>query len=121
MAGPREIELIERLARHILHDDVAFVASLAHLVDGADIGMLNRRGETRFAQHRRAHLLRREQTGTQNLEYHGTLQQRVVRKIHNTAAACAEPANNLVVLDGLAFHRCFQCSCSVVRTVSDCR
>ena len=49
---PARDELVERLARHVLHDDVAFVAALAHFIDGADIGMLDGRGQPRLAQHR---------------------------------------------------------------------
>ena len=46
-------QLVQRLAGHVLHHDVAFVAGLAHFVDGADIGMLDRRSQPRLAQHRR--------------------------------------------------------------------
>ncbi len=54
-------QLVQRLARHILHGDVGLVAALAHLVDGAHIGMLDGRRQPRLAQHRRAHLLGRQQ------------------------------------------------------------
>ncbi len=67
-------ELIERLAGHILHDDVALVAGLAHFVDGADVGVLDGGGEAGFAQDGGAELLRREQAGAQNFEHDGALQ-----------------------------------------------
>ncbi len=75
--------------------------------------MFDGRSETRLTQNGGAQLLRREQAGAQNLEHHRALQQRVVGQVHHAAAAGAEAANDLVVLDGLSFHRCFKCSCSV--------
>jgi hypothetical protein len=49
-------ERVERLAGHELHDDVGFFAGFADLVDGADVGVFDRRGQPRLAQHRRPHL-----------------------------------------------------------------
>jgi hypothetical protein len=53
---PARNQLVQRLAGHVLHHDVALVAGLAHFVDGADVGMLDGRGQPRLAQHRRAQL-----------------------------------------------------------------
>ena len=43
-------ELIERLARHVLHDDVPLVAGFAHFVNGADVGVLDGRSKASLAK-----------------------------------------------------------------------
>ena len=101
---PARDQLIERLPGHVLHDDVAFVAAFAHFIDGADVGVLDRGGQARLAQHGGAHLLGRQQPGAQDLEHHGALQQRVVGQVNHAAAAGAQPADDLVMFDRLAFH-----------------
>ncbi len=65
--GPLGDELLERLARHILHGDVSFVAALAHFVNAANVGVLDGRCHARLAQHGVPHLLRGEQAGAQDL------------------------------------------------------
>ena len=101
---PARDELVERLAGHILHGDVAFVAAFAHFVDAAHIGMLDGRGQPRLAQHSGAHLLDGEQAGAQNLEHHGPLQQRVVGQVDHAAASGAQAAENFVMFNRFARH-----------------
>ena len=95
---------VQRLAGHVLHDDVAFVGAFAHLVDGADVGVLDGGGETGLAQDSGPHLFGREQAGAENLEHDGALQQHVVGQIDHAAAARAQLAENLVMFDGSSLH-----------------
>ena len=102
--GTARNEPVERLARHILHHDVAFVAALAYFINRADVGVLNRRSQPRLAQHRRAQLLGREQSRAQYLQHHRALQQRVRGQVHHAAAACSQPARNLVMFNRSSCH-----------------
>ena len=101
-------ELVQRLAGHILHDDVGLFAALAHLVDAAHVGMLDGRCETRLAQHRGAHLFGRQDAGVQHLQHHRSLQQRVVGLVDHSTAARAQPPQNLVMCDSFPLHRSTQ-------------
>ena len=109
---------IQRLPGNELHDDVGFFAGLTHFVDGADVGVLDRRCQPRLAQHGGSHLPLRQQTAAQDFEHHGPRQQRVVGEIHNTASACAKAAKYLVVLDHSSLHRCYKCTGVGIRRVS---
>ena len=53
-----------------------------------------------------AHLLGRQHAGVQHLQHHRPLQQRVVGLVDHAAAAGAQPPQNLVMCNRLAFHRC---------------
>src|SRR3984885_2111886 len=97
-------EPVERLAGNVLHDDIAFIAAFANFINSANIRMLDRRSQPGFAQHRRAQLLGRKQTGAQNLEDYRALQKRVVGQVDDAAAAGAQLALNLIVLDGSSLH-----------------
>ncbi len=67
-------ELVERLAGDVLHDDVGFFGvtgfcgSLADVVDGADVGVIDGGGETGFAELGGAHLLDGEVAALEELE-----------------------------------------------------
>jgi len=69
---------IQRLAGDELHHDISFFACFADFVDGADIRMLDGRGQPCLAQYRRAHLTWGQQAAAQNLEHHRARQQGVV-------------------------------------------
>ncbi len=98
-------ELVQRLAGHVLHGDVGLFAAFAHLVDAAHIGMLDGRRQPRLAQHRGAHLFGRQRAGVQHLQHHRPLQQRVIGLVDHTAAAGAQPSQNLVMCNGFTLHR----------------
>ena len=97
-------QLVQRLARHVLHHDESLIAVFAHLIDSANIRMLDRRSQPCLAQHSRAQLFGREQPGAQNLQHHRTLQQRVVGQENYAASAGAQLALNLVMLDRSSLH-----------------
>jgi hypothetical protein len=101
-------ELIERLARHVLHDNEALVAVFAHFIDGADVGMLNGRGETGLTQDRGAQLLGGKQAGAQNLQDYRALEQGVVGQVDYAGAPGSQAALNLVMFDHLSLHGCLQ-------------
>ncbi len=94
---PLSNDLVQRLPRHILHHDVGFFALFADLIDGADVGVLDRRGQPRLAQHSRPHLLHRQRRPPQDLQHHGTHQLRIVGQIHDSAAARAQFPDEFVV------------------------
>ena len=114
---PTDDELVKRLARHVLHGDVAFVAAFAHFVDAADVGMLNRRRQARFAQHCGPHLFHRERSGAKNLEYHWALKLRVVGQIHHATSSGAQAASYLIMFYRLARHSCPKSNGSSIRNV----
>ena len=98
-------EKVQGLPRHKLHDDVGFFAGFAYLVDGADVRVLDCGSQARLAQDRGAHLGQGKQAAAQDLEHHGPGEQSVVGQIHYSAAACAQAAEYLVVLDHASFCR----------------
>jgi hypothetical protein len=102
--------LVQRLARNVLHHDVSFVFAarfrrcLAHIVDGADVGVVDGRGQPRLAQLRRPHLLQRQRPALQQFQHHRPLKQCVRGQIHHARPACADLAQKLVVPDCAALH-----------------
>ncbi len=96
-------ELVEGLARHVLHDDEGFFALFADFVDGADVGVLDGGGEAGFAQDGGAHLVEGEGALLEDFEHDGTHELGVVGEVDDAGAAGAELALQLVVGDG-AFH-----------------
>ena len=102
--------LVQRFARDVLHDDIGFVFAaglgwrFAHVVDGADVGMVDRRGQSRLAELRGTDLLQRQRAALEQLEDDGPLQQRIRGQIHDAAAARANFADELVVPDCAALH-----------------
>ncbi len=103
-------DLVERLAGDVLHDDVGFFAvagvgwSYAYLVDGADVGVVDGRGQPGFAKLRGAHLLDGQVAALQQLEDNGALEEGVVRQVDHAAAARADLANEFVLLDDASLH-----------------
>jgi hypothetical protein len=98
--GAFDDELVERLPGHVLHDDEGFLALFADLIDGADVGMLDGGGHAGFAQNGGAHLLLGESAALEDLQYDGAHQLRVIRKVHDAAAARSQLAGQLIVRDG---------------------
>ncbi len=103
-------DLVERLAGNVLHDDVGFFAvagfgrSFAYVVDGADVGVVDGRGQAGLAKLRGAHLLDGEVAALEELDDDGALQEGVVGEKHDPAAAGADLADELVLLDDAALH-----------------
>ena len=103
-------ELVEALAGDVLHDDVGFGlvsgfgGGFADLVDGADVGVIDGGGEAGLAELGGAHLLGGEGAALEQLEHDGALQERVVGEVDDAAAAGADLAHELVLLDDAALH-----------------
>jgi hypothetical protein len=96
--------LVQALARDVLHDDVGFIAVFADVVNRADIGMIDGRGQSRLAQLRGTRLLLRLRAALQQLHHHRPLQLHIVRQVDDTAAARANLADHFVMLDDAACH-----------------
>ena len=103
-------ELVERLAGDVLHDDVGFFGvagfggGFADVVDGADVGVVDGGGEAGFAELGGAHLLDGEVAALEELEHDGALEEGVVGEVDDAAAAGADLADELVLLDHASLH-----------------
>jgi hypothetical protein len=102
-------DLVEGLARDVLHDDVGFGVAftwvgLADFVDGADVRVVDGGGKASFSKLGGAHLLGGLGTALEELENDGALEESVVREVHDTAAAGADLAEELVLPDDAASH-----------------
>ncbi len=105
-------ELVEGFCRDVLHDDVGFALAglfglsdgLADLVDGAYVGMVDGGGEAGFAELGGAHLLNGEIAALEEFEDDGTLEEGVGGEIDDSAAARADLADELVLLDLTSLH-----------------
>ena len=103
-------ELVEDLAGDVLHDDVGFFAvaafgwGFADVVDGADVGVVDGGGEAGFAELGGAHLLGGEVAALEEFEDDGALKEGVVGKVDDSAAAGADLADELVLLDLASLH-----------------
>ena len=110
LAGPSAMSLSRRLAGDVLHDDVGFFAvagfggGLADVVDGADVGVVDGGGEAGLAELGGAHLLGGEVAALEELEDDGALEEGVVGEVDDAAAAGADLADELVLLDFAALH-----------------
>ena len=69
-AACRPIVLLERLAVEQLHGDELRALELVHLVDRADVRVIERRGGARLAQEAFSGLLVADAIGRQELERH---------------------------------------------------
>ena len=110
-------ELVEALAGDVLHDDVGFMICIAlgtacaafgggfaDFVDGADVGVVDGGGEAGFAELGDAHLLGGEVAALEEFEDDGALEEGVVGKVDDAAAAGADLADELVLLDLASLH-----------------
>ncbi len=103
-------DLVEGLAGDVLHDDVGFFAvavlfgGFADVVDGADVGVVDGGGEAGFAELGGAHLLDGEVAALEEFEDDGALEEGVGGEEDDAAAACADLADKLVLLDFAALH-----------------
>jgi hypothetical protein len=66
--------------------------------------MVDRRSQSGLAKLGRPHLLQRQRAALQQLHDYRALQQRVIRKVHDSTAACTNLADELVVLDDASGH-----------------
>ena len=97
--------LPESFTCDILHGDVGKLSLMSQLIDGRDIGMIDRRGDLRFLNHLLAELRVGETVGMHDLEGDVPLQSQVLSLQYLAHAARAELGNNAVVCDDLANRR----------------
>jgi hypothetical protein len=92
----------ERLSLHVLHDDACLAVGLdLDVVDGADGGVVERRGRLRFAHETLARGGVAEPVGGDEFDRHIAAQGGVVGEVHRTHAAGAERTNQTVLGAGL--------------------
>jgi len=96
--------MLQRHAVQVLHGDKALAFVLAHFVDGADVGVIQRGGRAGFAAETLegdrvlGHVLRQE------LEGHKAAEFRVLSLVDHTHAAAADLVDDFVAGKGLADH-----------------
>ncbi len=104
------MSLSRRLAGDVLHDDVGFFGvagfggGFADVVDRADVGVVDGGGETGLAELGGAHLLDGQVAALEEFEHDGALEERVVGQEYDAAAASADLADELVLLDDPSLH-----------------
>jgi hypothetical protein len=101
----------QRPAFHELHHQVRLALVLAHVVDGTNVGMVQRRGRARFALEA---LLRGRVGGPlrrQELDGDDAAQSRVLGLVHHAHAARAQLLENPVVRDCRTGHVTFWLRC----------
>jgi len=96
--------VLEGHAVQKLHYDVGLSVLLANVVNGADVGMIQRRGGLRFAPETAQGLRVFGYFVRQKLERNKAIQSRVLGLVHNAHAAATELLDNAVVGDGLPNH-----------------
>ena len=94
----------ERLALEQLHGDELRALELVHLVDGADVRVIERRGGARLAQKPLGGLLIADTIGRQKFERHEARQLDVLGLVDDAHAARADGVEHTVMRDGLANH-----------------
>jgi hypothetical protein len=92
-------EVLERLTRHVLHDDEGLPLMLAHLVDRTHVGMLDRRGDAGLFHHPGARLVVRRSVPVQHLDDHGAHELRVGGVVDHAPAPRPELVQELVLID----------------------
>ena len=97
-------QLIQRPARDVLHRDEADAAVRVGVVDGDDVGMIERRGGARFVDEARDAPGIRGRFGRQDLDRHRAVQVRVDRLVDDTHPAFAKFFHHLIVRNGLPDH-----------------
>jgi hypothetical protein len=96
--------LLQRPPLQVLHHQERLALVLADVVDGADVGVVERRGGHRLALEALARGLVVEQLLRQELERHRAVEPRVLRPANDAHAAATEPLEDAVVGDGPPDH-----------------
>jgi hypothetical protein len=96
--------VFQRLASQAFHHDEQMSIMLANLMDGADVGMVQRRGCASLPTKALQSLRVLRGIVGQKLQRHEAAQQRVFRLINHSHSAAAEEFDDPVVGDGLADH-----------------
>ena len=93
-------------AFEIFHDDEGFAVFFADVVDGADVGMIERGGGFGFALKRSRACASWATSSGRNFSATTRSQARVFGFVNDAHAAAAEFFDDAVVRDGLANHWC---------------
>ena len=88
--------IVQSLAGEILHHQARLAATLHHVVDGDDTGMVERRGEPGFAKERGRHG-RIVHFGAHHFDGDLAAQAEITPAVDNAHATSSEPSRNLVV------------------------
>ena len=96
--------MLQRHAVEKLHDDEGLIAVLADLVNGADVGVIQRRRRTGFATETLQGLRVHGHIIRQKLQSHEAAEFGVFGLVDHTHAAPAELLDDAVVRNGLADH-----------------
>src|SRR5262249_44378457 len=95
---PRD-PVLQRLSVEQLHDHELLAIVLADVVDGADVRMIQRRGNPRFTVEPVERLRVRGELGRQKLDRDLPAEPHVFRAINDAHSAAAEALENAVVSD----------------------
>ena len=96
--------MLQRRAIQKLHDDERLAILFANVVDGADVGMVERRGRFRLPAKPFKCLMVAGHVFRQKLEGHKPVEAGVLRFVNHTHAPATELRDDAVVRDGLADH-----------------
>src|SRR5271154_1478939 len=97
--------MLERLSVEKLHGDEGLAFVFADFVDGANVGVIDRRGCLRLAPESFEGLRIISNPRRQKLESDEPVQRCVFGLVHNTHAATTEFLDDAVMRDGLAENR----------------
>ncbi len=89
--------VLQGLAAEVLHDHKGTAIVLADIVDGADVGMVERRGSLRFTLETRQGLRIATELVGQELQRHEAVKAGVLGLVDHTHAAAAELLNDAVM------------------------
>ncbi len=96
--------LLERVAVEQFHHDEPLPGVFAHVVDRADVGVIERRGEARLTLESIERLRVGGELGRQELERDLTPQSGVFRAVNHPHAPAAEAIENPVMADDGPYH-----------------
>ena len=97
--------LRERSPVHKFHHDVALAVGFAHVVNRANVGMIQRRRGTRFAQQHRTRIRVVIQFFREEFQRYVAVQAVVVSAIHHAHSALANFFDDSVMRDALVAHK----------------
>ncbi len=97
-------EIAKALAFELLHDDVGLAVEVADIVDGADVGMIQLRGDARLTQEALQRLVIVEQVVRDELQRDAAAKASVFRLVYHPHSTATQLAQNVIVGNGLADH-----------------
>ena len=97
--------VLQRGAIQVLHHDEWLALVLSDLINRADVGMIRRRGGTRFAPEPLQALSVLNHVRREELERYETAKFYILCFVHDTHPAAAQLLDDAIVRDGLANHR----------------